>query len=52
METTLLMKYIVSHAKFSSIDELLAIIKATGRKLVEAQPKGSLTGLLSNLYNT
>jgi translation initiation factor eIF-2B subunit beta len=41
METTLLMKYIVTHAKFETIHELIGIIKAAGRILVEAQPKGS-----------
>ena len=41
METTLLMKYIVTHAKFETIHELIGIIKAAGRILVEAQPKGN-----------
>jgi translation initiation factor eIF-2B subunit beta len=41
METTLLMKYIVTHAKFETIHELIGIIKAAGRTLVEAQPKGN-----------
>ncbi|KAG8835362.1 GCD complex subunit gcd7 [Serendipita sp. 399] len=40
LETTLLMKYIVTHAKFNTIHDLIAIIKAAGRRLVEAQPKG------------
>jgi translation initiation factor eIF-2B subunit beta len=41
METTLLIKYIVTNAKFATIHELIAIIKAAGRRLVEAQPKGN-----------
>jgi translation initiation factor eIF-2B subunit beta len=41
METTLLLKYIVTNAKFATIHELIAIIKAAGRRLVEAQPKGN-----------
>ncbi|KAG9055018.1 GCD complex subunit gcd7 [Serendipita sp. 407] len=44
LETTLLMKYIVSHAKFNTIHELIAIIKAAGRRLVEAQPKEHTVG--------
>ena len=40
IETTLLIKYIVSHARFATIHELIAVIKAAGRRLVEAQPKG------------
>ena len=41
METTLLIKYIVTNAKFATIHELITIIKAAGRRLVEAQPKGN-----------
>jgi hypothetical protein len=32
----------VSRARFSNIDQLVAIIKSVGRKLVDAQPKGAL----------
>ncbi|CAG7846243.1 Probable translation initiation factor eIF-2B subunit beta AltName: Full=eIF-2B GDP-GTP exchange factor subunit beta [Serendipita indica DSM 11827] len=44
IETTLLIKYIVAHAKFATIHELIAIIKAAGRRLVEAQPKEHTVG--------
>lgn len=40
METAILMEYIVKNAKFDTIHELISIIKAAGRRLVEAQPKG------------
>ncbi|PVF98854.1 nagb/rpia/CoA transferase-like protein [Serendipita vermifera] len=44
LETTLLMKYIVTNAKFATIDGLIATIKAAGRRLVEAQPKEHTVG--------
>lgn len=50
METALLMKYIVTHAKFDTIHELISIIKAAGRKLVEAQPKGMCVSYKSFAY--
>jgi translation initiation factor eIF-2B subunit beta len=40
VETTLLVKYIVTNVKFETIHDLISIIKAAGRRLVEAQPKG------------
>jgi hypothetical protein len=34
------MKYIVTNTEFATIDDLIATLKAAGRRLVEAQPKG------------
>lgn len=42
METTVLMRLIVSAAKFDSLEDLISIVKAAGRQLVAAQPKGLL----------
>jgi translation initiation factor eIF-2B subunit beta len=41
METTVLMRLIVSVSKFDSLEDLISIVKAAGRQLVGAQPKGS-----------
>jgi translation initiation factor eIF-2B subunit beta len=38
----LVLRQVVSRARFSNIDQLVAIIKSVGRKLVDAQPKGAL----------
>lgn len=40
METTVLMRLIVSISKFDSLEDLISIVKAAGRQLVAAQPKG------------
>lgn len=40
LATAALVQNIVRSVKFSTIDELLALIKAVGRRLVEANPKG------------
>ena len=42
METTVLMRLIVSIAKYDSLEDLISIAKAAGRQLVAAQPKGLL----------
>ncbi|KAF8637339.1 hypothetical protein AX17_002840 [Amanita inopinata Kibby_2008] len=39
METLLVLRQVVSKAKFSNINQLVDIIRSVGRKLVEAQPK-------------
>jgi translation initiation factor eIF-2B subunit beta len=43
IETVLLLRQVVSTAKFSSINQLVGMVKGVGRRLVEAQPKGKLT---------
>jgi hypothetical protein len=40
METTVLMRLVVSISKFDSLEDLISIVKAAGRQLVAAQPKG------------
>ena len=40
LETVLLLRQVVASARFSSIEQLLGIVKGVGRRLVEAQPKG------------
>lgn len=35
-----MLRQVVSKARFSNIDQLVEIIRAVGRKLVDAQPKG------------
>lgn len=40
METVLLLRQIVSTARFSSIEQLIDTVKGVGRKLIAAQPKG------------
>ncbi|KAG6333225.1 hypothetical protein ID866_5860 [Astraeus odoratus] len=44
LETVLVLRQVVSKARFSNIDQLLGIIRAVGRKLVEAQPKEYTVG--------
>lgn len=40
LETILVLRQVVSKARFSNIDQLVEIIRSVGRKLVDAQPKG------------
>jgi translation initiation factor eIF-2B subunit beta len=40
LETVLVVRQVVTKAKFSNINQLIDIIRTVGRKLVEAQPKG------------
>lgn len=42
LETVLLLRQIVSSAKFNSLEQLVAIVKVAGKQLVQAQPKGKL----------
>ena len=41
LETVLVLRQVVSKARFSNIQQLIAIIREAGRRLVEAQPKGT-----------
>jgi hypothetical protein len=41
LETILVLRQVVSKARFSNIDQLVEIIRSVGRKLVDAQPKGT-----------
>lgn len=43
LETVLVLRQVVSKARFSNIDQLVDIIRSVGRKLVEAQPKGEFS---------
>jgi len=40
LETLLVLRQVVSKARFSNIDQLIEIIHGAGRRLAEAQPKG------------
>jgi translation initiation factor eIF-2B subunit beta len=40
LETVLLLRQVISSAKFTSLEQLVGIIKGVGKTLVEAQPKG------------
>ena len=40
LETLLVLRQVVSKARFSNIEQLVEIIHGAGRRLVEAQPKG------------
>lgn len=40
LETVLVLRQIVSKARFSNIEQLVALIREVGRRLAEAQPKG------------
>lgn len=40
LETLLVLRQVVSKARFSNIDQLIKIIRIVGRRLAEAQPKG------------
>ncbi|TCD66190.1 GCD complex subunit gcd7 [Steccherinum ochraceum] len=44
LETVLVLRQVVSRAKFSNIDQLVAIIRSVGKRLVEAQPKEHTVG--------
>lgn len=44
LETVLVLRQVVSKARFSNIDQLVEIIRSVGRKLVEAQPKEHTVG--------
>ena len=41
LKTAELIHRIVSHVRFHTIDELIALIRAVGRHLVEANPEGT-----------
>lgn len=52
LETLLVLRQVVSKARFSNIEQLVEIIHSAGRQLAEAQPKGtSLSPLLRGLYD-
>ena len=40
LETVLVLRQVVSKARFSNIDQLVSLIRSVGKRLVEAQPKG------------
>ena len=40
LETVLVLRQVITKARFSNIEELVQLIKRVGRRLVEAQPKG------------
>ncbi|KAF8891220.1 hypothetical protein BD779DRAFT_1437795 [Infundibulicybe gibba] len=44
LETLLVLRQVVSKARFSNIDQLVEIIRSVGRRLVEAQPKEHSVG--------
>ncbi|KAG1903792.1 uncharacterized protein F5891DRAFT_53958 [Suillus fuscotomentosus] len=44
LETVLVLRQVISKARFSNIDQLVEIIRSVGRKLVEAQPKEHTVG--------
>lgn len=44
LETVLVLRQVVSKARFSNIDQLVDAIRSVGRKLVEAQPKEYTVG--------
>ncbi|KAI6150672.1 hypothetical protein BKA82DRAFT_993017 [Pisolithus tinctorius] len=44
LETVLVLRQVVSKARFSNIDQLVDTIRSVGRKLVEAQPKEYTVG--------
>ncbi|KAH9950258.1 eukaryotic translation initiation factor 2B beta subunit [Amylocystis lapponica] len=60
LETVLVLRQVVSRARFSNIDQLVALIRDVGRRLAEAQPKEHIVGnivrkVLHNIreeYNT
>jgi translation initiation factor eIF-2B subunit beta len=41
LETVLVLRQVISKARFSNFDQLVEMIRSVGRRLVEAQPKGS-----------
>ncbi|KAF9052992.1 hypothetical protein BJ165DRAFT_1413325 [Panaeolus papilionaceus] len=44
LETLLVLRQVISKAKFSNMEQLVEIIRAVGRRLVEAQPKEHSVG--------
>lgn len=40
LETLIVLRQVVSKARFSNFEQLVTIIRSVGRRLVEAQPKG------------
>ncbi|KAG7092699.1 hypothetical protein E1B28_009030 [Marasmius oreades] len=44
LETLLVLRQVVSKARFSNIDQLVEIIRSVGRRLVDAQPKEHSVG--------
>jgi len=44
LETLLVLRQVVSKARFTNIDQLVEIIRSVGRRLVEAQPKEHSVG--------
>ncbi|KIM48773.1 hypothetical protein M413DRAFT_437950 [Hebeloma cylindrosporum] len=44
LETLLVLRQVISKARFSNFDQLVAIIRDAGRRLVEAQPKEHSVG--------
>lgn len=40
LETLLVLRQVISKARFSSLEQLVEIIRDVGRRLVDAQPKG------------
>lgn len=51
LETVRVLRQVVSKAKFSNIDQLVSLIHAVGRRLVEAQPKGALLSIIVLLFS-
>lgn len=47
IETVLVIRQVVQKARFSNIDELVTLIRSVGRRLVEAQPKGTWQSTLN-----
>lgn len=47
LETVLVLRQVVTKARFQNIHQLVEIIRSVGQKLIEAQPKGAPTSLLS-----
>jgi len=41
LETLLVLRQVISKARFSNFGQLVEIIKVVGRRLVEAQPNGA-----------
>lgn len=40
LETLLVLRQVIAKARFSNLEQLVAVIRDAGRRLVEAQPKG------------
>jgi translation initiation factor eIF-2B subunit beta len=52
LETLLVLRQVISKARFSNMEQLVEIIRSVGRRLVEAQPKGSLDEFVRQLGST